>query len=61
MIFHVVVVLDNIRFKNGFHHNALRTSDSFLFNWYLSNEETAFVDKSRVEPTIFFIGKIFFL
>ena len=33
-----------------------------FFNWYLSNEKTAFVDKSRVEPTIFFIEKniIFF-
>ena len=30
------------------------------FNWYLSNEKTAFVDKSRVEPTIFFIEKISF-
>ena len=29
-----------------------------FFNWYLSNEKTAFVDKSRVEPTIFFIEKI---
>ena len=28
-----------------------------FFNWYLSNEKTAFVDKSRVEPTIFFIEK----
>ena len=24
-----------------------------FFNWYLSNEKTAFVDKSSVEPTIF--------
>ena len=31
-----------------------------FFNWYLSNEKTAFVDKSRVEPTIFFIEKILF-
>ena len=31
-----------------------------FFNWYLSNEKTAFVDKSRVEPTIFFIEKISF-
>ena len=30
------------------------------FNWYLSNEKTAFVDKSRVELTIFFIEKISF-
>ena len=33
---------------------------SIFFNWYLSNEKTAFVDKSRVEPTIFFIEKISF-
>ena len=25
---------------------------------YLSNEKTAFVDKSRVEPTIFFIERV---
>ena len=33
-----------------------------FFIWYLSNEETACVDKSRVKPTIFFIEKniIFF-
>ena len=31
-----------------------------FFNWYLSNEKTAFVDKSRVELTIFFIEKISF-
>ena len=31
-----------------------------FFNWYLSNEKMAFVDKSRVEPTIFFIEKISF-
>ena len=31
-----------------------------FFNWYLSNEKTAFVDKSSVEPTIFFIEKISF-
>ena len=31
-----------------------------FFNWYLSNEKTAFVDKSRVEPTIFLIEKISF-
>ena len=31
-----------------------------FFNWYLSNEKAAFVDKSRVEPTIFFIEKISF-
>ena len=34
--------------------------NSIFFNWYLSNEKTAFVDKSRVEPTIFFIEKISF-
>ena len=26
-----------------------------FFNRYLSNEKTTFVDKSRIEPTIFFI------
>ena len=31
-----------------------------FFNWYLPNEKTAFVNKSRVEPTIFFIEKIAF-
>ena len=31
-----------------------------FFNWYLSIEKAAFVDKSRVEPTIFFIEKISF-
>ena len=31
-----------------------------FFNWYLFNEKTAFVDKSSVEPTIFFIEKILF-
>ena len=31
-----------------------------FFNRYLSNEKTAFVDKSRIEPTIFFIEKISF-
>ena len=31
-----------------------------FFIWYLSNEKTAFVDKSRAEPTIFFIEKISF-
>ena len=31
-----------------------------FFDWYLSNEKTAFVDKSRVEPSIFFIEKISF-
>ena len=29
-----------------------------FFNWYLSNEKTAFLAKLRVEPTIFFIEKI---
>ena len=32
----------------------------FSIGWYLSNEKTAFVDKSSVEPTIFFIEKILF-
>ena len=31
-----------------------------FFNRYLSNEKTAFVDKSRIEPTIFFIEKVAF-
>ena len=30
------------------------------FNWYLSNEKNFFTDNSRVEPTIFFHGKILF-
>ena len=29
-----------------------------FFNWYLSTEKTEFVDKSRVEPTIFSVKKI---
>ena len=37
-----------------------RVFNPIFFNWYLSNEKTAFVDKSRVEPTIFFIEKISF-
>ena len=37
-----------------------RSFQPIFFNWYLSNEETAFVDISRVEPTIFFIEKILF-
>ena len=28
-----------------------------FFNRYLCNEKTAFVDKSRIEPTIFLIEK----
>ena len=32
----------------------------YFFNWYLSHEKTAFVDKSRVNPTLFFIEKISF-
>ena len=35
-------------------------SKNRFFNPYLSNEKTAFVDKSRVEPSIFFIEKISF-
>ena len=31
-----------------------------FFNRYLSNEKMAFVDKSRIEPTIFLIEKISF-
>ena len=30
----------------------------FSIGWYLSNEKTAFVDKSSVEPTIFFIENL---
>ena len=39
-----------------------RVFNPYFFNWYLSSEKTAFVDKSRVEPTIFYIEKniIFF-
>ena len=37
-----------------------RSFQPIFFNWYLSNEKTAFVDKSSVEPTIFFIEKISF-
>ena len=37
-----------------------RSFQPIFFNWYLSNEKTAFVDKSRVEPTLFFIEKILF-
>ena len=32
-----------------------------FFIFYMLNEKTAFVDKSRVEPTIFFIEKYHFL
>ena len=38
-----------------------RFFNPYLFNWYLSNEKTAFVDKSRVEPTILIIVKNHFL
>ena len=38
-----------------------RSFQPIFFNWYLSNEKTAFVDKSKVEPTIFFIEKYDFL
>ena len=37
-----------------------RVFNPYFFNWYLSNEKTAFVDKLRVEPTIFVIEKISF-
>ena len=37
-----------------------RSFQPIFFNWYLSNEKTALVDKSRVELTIFFIEKISF-
>ena len=39
---------------------AKKSFQPIFFNWYLSNEKTAFVDKSSVEPTIFFIEKISF-
>ena len=42
---------------------VLNSKNSFqliFFNWYMSNEKMAFVDKSKVEPTIFFIDKISF-
>ena len=37
-----------------------RSFQPIFFNWYLSNVKTALVDKSRVEPTIFFLEKISF-
>ena len=37
-----------------------RVFSPIFFNRYLSNEKTAFVDKSRIEPTIFLIEKISF-
>ena len=40
--------------------NSKKEFSTHIFNWYLSNEKTAFVDKSRVQPTIFFIEKISF-
>ena len=41
-------------------NNKNRVFNPYFFNWYLFNEKTAFVDKSRVEPIIFFIEKISF-
>ena len=38
----------------------LNSFQPIFFHWYLSNEKTAFVDKSRVEPYICFIEKISF-
>ena len=38
-----------------------RVFNPYFFNWYLSNEKMAFVDRSRVEPSIFFIEKYHFL
>ena len=38
----------------------LSVKSLIFFNRYLSNEKTAFVDKSRIEPTIFLIEKISF-
>ena len=40
--------------------NSKNSFQTIFFNWYLSNEKTAFVDKSRVKPTIFFIEQISF-
>ena len=37
--------------------NSKSSFQPIFFNWYLSKEKTAFVDKSKVEPTIFFIEK----
>ena len=37
-----------------------RVFSPYFFNRYFSNEKTAFVDKSRIEPTIFLIEKISF-
>ena len=37
-----------------------RVFSPYFFNMYLSNEKMANVDKSRIEPTIFFIEKISF-
>ena len=40
--------------------NSKNSFQPIFFNWYLSNEKTAFVDKSMVEPAIFFREKISF-
>ena len=42
-------------------NSKIELSTHFFFNWYLLNEKTAFVDKLRVEHTIFFIEKNHFL
>ena len=47
-------------FSKTFSIFCMLNSKNRFFNWYLSNKKTAFVDKSRVEPTIFFIEKISF-
>ena len=47
-------------FSKTFSIFFMLNSKNRVFNWYLSNEKTAFVDKSRVEPTFFFIEKISF-
>ena len=40
--------------------NSKNSFQPIFFNWYLSNVKTAFVDKSRVEPSFFFIERISF-
>ena len=40
--------------------NSKNSYQPICFNWFLSNEKMAFVDKLRVEPTICFIEKISF-
>ena len=40
--------------------NSKFSFQPIFFNWYLSNEKTAFLVKSSVQPTIFFIEKLSF-